>query len=676
MNYLGFPSNGSGSTDLLNVDSDILPSVTDTYDIGRPAKRFRNGEFVEVISDSFVKNGGTNLQYLMADGSVTTSSGGGQGSNIYLYLNSTLVSGTPAPSYLRFNNAVQASATQVAISYQARYGIDIDAFLALIDQNSILYIQDYASATNYIKFAVTLAANTPNVATICNVTFMAAEGTGLTSFGNNTPIFLSIFVDTASIDNRLTTLELDQALLDTKTQNQSAVAGTTTFTSKILTTDLDTETATTLTVGNTTASVVRIGKLGSDVHFPGNVQSESFDARTAVPMNIGATLATQINIGRVASLTAISGTSCNILTRLNTPLLDVVSATQLNIGTLLATSINIGNGSITTAINGSSCNIGTRLNTPLLDRSTAGQLSIGINATTTGILIGNGTIVTAISGASTDVNTRLNVPQLDRVSAGTLSIGTSTNSTAISIGQGTIVTTITGASTAVTTRLNCPLHDTATAVGLNIGTLTQNALIVGRVGANTTINALALVLNTTPFIVANSATGSRPVISRWTMTPTLATQVAAQNLTTSGFGSVAFTVADAYNTFVVGSALRYKFNGYLQSMSLGSTIGISLTHAGGTQSLFSITFASATTVGFIKGEINMNFTTVGAAISPAVNGFVDYVDGTTMKNVCIQLNAFSPLFNTTVSNAMTCATVVSGTTVQYVINNFTVEQLR
>lgn len=631
MNYLGFPSNG-GSTDLLNIDSDLVPTVTDTYDIGRPAKRFRNGEFVEVISDSFVKNGGTNLQYLMADGSVTTASGGGQGSNIYLYLNSTLISGTPAPSFLRFNNAVQASATQVAISYQARYGIDIDAFLALIDQNSILYIQDYASATNYIKFAVSLSANTPNVATICNVSFLAAEGTGLTSFGNNTPIFLSIFVDTASIDNRLTTLELDQALLDTKTQNQSAVAGTTTFTTKILTSDLDTVAATVLTVGNTTASTVRIGKIGSDVHFPGNVQSESFDARTAVPMDIGATFATQINIGRVTSLTAISGTSCNIL---------------------------------------------TRLNTPLLDRATGGQLSIGTQATTTGILIGNGTILTAISGSSTDINARLNTPLLDRQSAGTLSIGTSTNTTGITIGNSSIATAINGGQCNIQARCNSPLFDTQSVSALQIGTASQSGLTIGRVASNITMNALALVLNTTPYIVANSATGSRPVLSRWVMTTnTTVSGSSPQSLTTTGYGTVPFTAADAYNTFLAGSSLRFTFSGYLSSMSAGATLGISLTHAFGTNNLFTVTFVNATSAGHFKGVLNMFFITVGNNRNPPVTGFVDYLDGTVSKTLPVQYTLWTPtLFDTTLSNTMAMQTFGSGTW-NHVINNFTVEQLR
>jgi len=48
-----------------------------------------------VKNEAFVKNGGTSGQYLMADGSTTTSSQQGQ-PNIYLYNNNN--SGTPVPT--------------------------------------------------------------------------------------------------------------------------------------------------------------------------------------------------------------------------------------------------------------------------------------------------------------------------------------------------------------------------------------------------------------------------------------------------------------------------------------------------------------------------------------------------------------------------------------------------
>ena len=742
MNYLGFPSSSySGSTDWLNVDSDIVPTVTDTYDVGRPAKRFRNGEFVNVISDSvdstivntdtissttnisdtFVKNGGTGAEYLMADGSTTTGSNSGQ--NIYPYVFSTAVSGIPANTRLRVNNAVMPSATEVVMSHLDADNIDIDVFLALIDSTSILYIQDLNNSANYIKYSVVSSVSVPNSHTTCTVTYMTAEGTGLTNFPNNHQIFMSVFTNGASIDSRLSSLE-------NKTANQSRSTTLTQFTNTLACTGniacdiIDSLAGATLFLGTVGTTDLEIGKVGSSATFDCAIFANRYDSLASTILSLGQS-SSNLQIGNATAIVAVNGPSCNVATRLTTPLIDTLTPTQLNFGTVNATSINIGNGSITTIIFGSSCNIGTRLNSPLIDRATIGTLSIGSNATTSGIAIGNGSIITSITGASTDIVTRLNTPLLDRAAAGSLSIGTSANTTGISIGNGSVITAITGASTDIATRLNVPQLDRATAGALAIGTSTnstsitignssiatainggqcniqsrcnaplfdtqsistlqigtasQSGLTIGRIASNTTINSLALVLNTTPFIVANSSAGSRPVICRWTMTPTLATQVAAQALTTTGFGSVAFTTLDAYNTIVVGSCFRYKFNGYLQNMSSGSTLAIALTHAGGTQNIFNITFSSVTSAGFIKGEFYITFPTVGAAISPSLTGFVDYQEGLvspTMKNVCIQVNAWSPLFNTTVSNAMTCATVVSGSTVQHVINNFTVEQLR
>ena len=160
-----------------------------------------------VNANSFVKAGGTNTQYLMADGSVPTTSSGNQGSNIYLYINSTALVGIPAPSYIQFNNVIQQSATNVYISYQSRYTIDIDAFLSLINSTSIIYIQDMSDASNYIKFSVNSMTQVQNSYTTVSVTYLSGEGTGLTSFGNDTNIFLSVFTDGVEIDNRLTTTE-------------------------------------------------------------------------------------------------------------------------------------------------------------------------------------------------------------------------------------------------------------------------------------------------------------------------------------------------------------------------------------------------------------------------------------------------------------------------------------
>jgi len=158
---------------------------------------------------------------------VTTPSGGGS-SNIYLYNNSTDLLPPPNNGQIRYN-ASQTSATELYVSHRTRDTIDIDAFLEQISTVDIIYIQDQENSLNYIKYNVTGAVVIiPNDFVTIPVSYLIAEGNGLTSFGNGHNIFMSIFTNTPAIDTRLTQLE-------TKTQNQSAILLDTTFTGNIKT---------------------------------------------------------------------------------------------------------------------------------------------------------------------------------------------------------------------------------------------------------------------------------------------------------------------------------------------------------------------------------------------------------------------------------------------------------
>ena len=162
------------------------------------------------------------------------------------------------------------------------------------------------------------------------------------------------------------------------------------------------------------------------------------------------------------------------------------------------------------------------------------------------------------------------------------------------------------------------------------------------------------------------------------MTNILATQFANQSLTSTGYGLVSFTAAanDVNNNLIVGTSLRYKFNGYLQSMAAASTLAFVLTHGASlTQNFFSITFANATTAGYINGEFHLMVAATGTTTSPIIDGFVNYIDGTTPKYIPIQISTWTSPLNTTISNAFSVSCNITGT-VQYVINHFTIEQLR
>ena len=69
MNFLGFPqSSSSSSVDLTDVKTDILPDVTNLRDIGSVTKRWRNGTFKNVTSDTFVNPTAIGTNVLLANG--------------------------------------------------------------------------------------------------------------------------------------------------------------------------------------------------------------------------------------------------------------------------------------------------------------------------------------------------------------------------------------------------------------------------------------------------------------------------------------------------------------------------------------------------------------------------------------------------------------------------------
>ena len=65
--------NSGDTTQLDAVSEDILPSVTDVFDIGSSSKRFRNGNFKALTANSLIKYGGAATEFLKANGTVDTN---------------------------------------------------------------------------------------------------------------------------------------------------------------------------------------------------------------------------------------------------------------------------------------------------------------------------------------------------------------------------------------------------------------------------------------------------------------------------------------------------------------------------------------------------------------------------------------------------------------------------
>ena len=182
----------------------------------------------DITANKFIVQGGTNIQYLLADGSTLTQSANSGNSNFYLY---TSINTSYAPPItagnVEYNNANQSLATIVYISHLTRDNIDVDIFLQNISTLNILYIQDQNDSQNFIRYDIT---GTPtmfvNNYLQIPVSIITSSGTGSSTFGNNHNILVSFFANNQEINTRLSQLE-------TKTINQSSTALTTLFSGNV-----------------------------------------------------------------------------------------------------------------------------------------------------------------------------------------------------------------------------------------------------------------------------------------------------------------------------------------------------------------------------------------------------------------------------------------------------------
>jgi len=191
------------------------------------------GNSIQVASDNFVSNnfikyGGTRQQYLMADGSILQYSANSGNSNFYLYNNkSDVMNPPPANGQLGYND-VQVDATVIYLSHRTRDSIDIEFFYKVLTQLQDVYIQDQDNSLNWIKYNITESPTIiENSYISIPVVYENGSGTGLTSFGNGHNILVSFLTNSIEVDARLTTLE-------TKTQSQTNVNGSTIFNNSIV----------------------------------------------------------------------------------------------------------------------------------------------------------------------------------------------------------------------------------------------------------------------------------------------------------------------------------------------------------------------------------------------------------------------------------------------------------
>lgn len=176
-----------------------------------------------ILATSFIKNGGTSEQYLMADGSSLKYSANSGNSNFYLYNNGTDLDPTPQNGYITYNTEIQDEATIIYISHRTRDTIDIEIFFKTLSTLNDVYIQDQENSANSILYNIN---GTPTIEDQMQITIpvnrLSSFGTGITSFGNGHNLLISFFSNSIEADNRITTLE-------TRTQLITATSNRTTF---------------------------------------------------------------------------------------------------------------------------------------------------------------------------------------------------------------------------------------------------------------------------------------------------------------------------------------------------------------------------------------------------------------------------------------------------------------
>ena len=199
-------------------------SSSNTIQLGNTGVNMINTS-AEITAGGFIKSGGTNIQYLMGDGSTLTQSANSGNSNFYLYNSGTSQSPTPPSGFITYNNATQSSATMIYINHLTRDNIDIEVYFKQITTVTDVYIQDENSSANFIQFNITA---TPTITPEAQVAIpVLVRGTpGTTDFANGHNVIISFFTNGLEVDTRLSDLE-------TNTQFQTIVSGNTNFSSGI-----------------------------------------------------------------------------------------------------------------------------------------------------------------------------------------------------------------------------------------------------------------------------------------------------------------------------------------------------------------------------------------------------------------------------------------------------------
>jgi hypothetical protein len=196
---------------------------------------------------------------------------------------------------------------------------------------------------------------------------------------------------TAPTIDSSTTITIGGTNATSLTLGRSSLAtATTTIYNATLTPRVDTISAGSLTIGNTTASSISIGGGTATTTIYNATLTPRVDTNTAGQLTIGNTTASSISIGGGTATTTIYNATL-------TPRVDTISAESLTIGNTTATSINIGS---------TSANVGINTASPAYKLDIAGTLRA------------TGAVTGASFSATSDYRIKENVTSLSNTSYG------------------------------------------------------------------------------------------------------------------------------------------------------------------------------------------------------------------------------------------------------------------
>jgi hypothetical protein len=117
----------------------------------------------------------------------------GTSSNLFQYFaKTTATSGNPGTGFLLWDNATQISATSINVNNITDDNVDINIFLALLEQTELITIQHQDDSADFQTFEISGPPIQLSGYWTIPVTFISSGGTGTTNFANNLPLFIAL----------------------------------------------------------------------------------------------------------------------------------------------------------------------------------------------------------------------------------------------------------------------------------------------------------------------------------------------------------------------------------------------------------------------------------------------------------------------------------------------------